>query len=272
MPESLLVSSDDQNMPNTPPPAVWAGQAGSGFGIDPTGLYNNGVSTVYTTTVLGDPLAWNGSLINEYTVMTLCSVYRAVSVLASILSSLPKHVNQMDSNGLLTLRRDHYLEDQLNNEMNPLVTSAVFWTTFYHHALLWGNAYAFIDKDPTTGEINAVYNLPPDRVFPFRYKGRQWYAVMTEGYATPYPVPAEVILHLPGISFDSMRGYPTVQLLAQGLRIGKEAEAFGDRFFKNGATGIGALETDKKLTAEQLATLKQAINEGHSGIEGAPNG
>lgn len=265
MPEQITVRNEDQDMPNV---ANIGSNAANGFGFNPASISNNGVSTVYTTTVLGDPLAWQGTLINEYTCMTLPSVYRAVSVLSSLIASLGKNINQMEPSGLLTLRRDHYLNELLNNEINPLATSPTFWAVFMHHALNWGNGYAFIDGTP--GNIQGLYNLPPDRVFPFRYRGKQWYAVMTEGYATPAPVPAEQVLHLPSlIGFDGMRGYPTVQMLAQGMRIGKAAEGFGDRFFSNGATGIGAIETDQQLKPEQLNTLKDLINQGHSGIDQA---
>ncbi len=227
-----------------------------------------GVTTLYTTTVLGDPLAWQGTVINEFTVMTIPGAWRAIDFLASTLAQLPKHVYRRQPNRLLGATPDHALEPILNDEVNNLNTPFTFWQTLYHHAIDWGNGYASISRTPG-GAVTALYNLPPDRVIPFRYQGQQWYSVVIDGYDQPIAVPSWQILHIPGLGFDGMKGYPIVQLMVNALRIGKSAELFGGKFFTNGATGIGSIETDALLTKEQIATLKDAIHQQHVGLDNA---
>lgn len=222
-----------------------------------------GVTTIYTSNMIGDPLAFAGNYINEYSVMTIPAVYCAIDFISSQLAAMPKHVYKRLPNPsrLLGPTPEHPLETTLNDEINGLNNPYTFWTTYVSHALDWGNGYAFIDDD------NMLYNLPPDSVQPFRYMGQQWYEVSTGG--EQYTLPASSILHLPGLGFDGMKGYPIVELMCNALRTGKSAELYGDAFFRNGANGIGSIETEMKLSNEQLSAYQDKINSGHVGIDKA---
>jgi HK97 family phage portal protein len=224
-----------------------------------------GVTTLYTTSVLGDPLAWQGSaIINEYTVMTIPGAWRAIDYLSSTIAHLPKDVIQK-VNGLNVCKPEHPNQYILNEEVNNLNTCFTFWQTLVSHAVDFGNGYASLSFE--NGKPVAMYNLPPDRCIPFRYMGNQYYSVVVDGYDMPIAVPGYQILHLPGLGFDGMKGYPVVQLMTNALRIGKAAELFSGDFFRNGASGIGSLETDQRLTPEQLQSLRTAIREQHVGLD-----
>jgi len=86
------------------------------------------------------------TVINEYAVMSIPAVWRAVNWLAGTLAGLPKSVSLQ--NGRVYQTAQHPLNKMLGRKMNSDTTPFVFWQTFFHHAVLWGNAYR-TDVDTT---------------------------------------------------------------------------------------------------------------------------
>lgn len=234
---------------------------------------------VYTTQIIGDPLGTYGlGVMDENTALTLPSFFRGVRFLSETLAGFPKDVVQRISRTLFKPDDGHPLNDLLNCDPNGLATAHTLWEVWFHHAIVWGNGYVLILYAADGVTPISLYTLPPDAVIPYRYNGQQYYAMrIIEQYATAgrqyLPLPAANVLHLPGFGGDGMTGYPVVRLLATALKVGKSAEHYTDRFFRNGSHGQTLLTRDKddrganSLTKEQVADLKLQIEAGHSGVE-----
>ncbi len=65
-------------------------------------------------------------------------------------------------------------------------------------ALLWGNGYAYIDRDG--GRVLGLYNLLPDRTTPYRRNGELWY--MTEVGGKMEAIPDYHIYHIEGLCLE----------------------------------------------------------------------
>ena len=107
------------------------------------------------------------------------------------------------------------------------------------HVLIWGNAYAIIERD---GAGNAIGLLPllPDRTTCKEIDGRMVYQSEIDGKLEYFD--AYDIWHLKGISFDGKRG---LELFAYARdAIGKilARENFASKFFKHGGRVGGTLQ------------------------------
>lgn len=225
----------------------------------------------YTTNIIGDPWPITATVINEYTVLSIPAFLRGVSFLAHALAALPAMAVRSSDDGTRQPLPDHPVPWILNSEINSLQTPFDTKATLFQHAIIWGNGYALVDRD-AAGNPLAIWNLMPDRVIPFRFIGpdgqpKQYYAIGTAASAGGlHVVPGGDILHVAGLGYDGMRGYPLVQLMSQTLRVGKASEAFGDRFFSNGGHLGGVIESDGRFTPEQVESLRTQIATGYTGV------
>ena len=58
---------------------------------------------------------------------------------------------------------DHPLYLLLHDELNPEMSSFVFWEALMTHLLLWDNAYAQVIRN-SMGEVIALYPLMPNKM------------------------------------------------------------------------------------------------------------
>jgi len=269
-----LAGGDDLDDVEASAASGWAGGIGGTVG---------GASYLFSTSTVGDPMPMgnNPVIINEYTAMTCPSLWRGTQFIAQTLAGIPKHIMQKivtigASGQTARKQRDHedYRDYILNDEANDLQTALQFWECICHHAVVWGNGYALIVREDDGVTIKAVYLLPPDRVIPFRWAGKQWYALqMIYDYTKPTQqwraISADNVLHIPGFGFDGMRGYPVVQMMARNLRLGVSAEVYGEKYFSSGGNIGLVIETDMTLTPEQRIDLQHQIASKHTGLDAA---
>jgi HK97 family phage portal protein len=238
---------------------------------------DNTISAGYVNVVSNDPLAFTGgyggydgvgtATINEYSCLQIPAVWRAISWLSSALAGLPDQIYSKDKD---TRKREfgHPMDFILNDEASDLCTSLAFKESLFFAAFVCGNGYALIERG-TGGKVTALYNLPSDRVTPYRVDGQQWYAIKVDGQNKPIPVPGNLILHIHGLGSDGQQGYPVIQVLAQALSVGKSAQAYGAKWFQQGGMLGPVLETDRTLTGEQIDSLRSQMNERHTGLSNA---
>jgi HK97 family phage portal protein len=251
---------------------------GAGWPGGTSGIIAGG-GGVYTTQIIGDPLVTYGAgSMNEANAMTLPAFFRGVRFLAESLAGFPKEVVIRESRTLFKADDGHPLNDLLNCEPNGLTTAHVFWEVWFHHAIVFGDAYALVMYGPDGTTPTELFNIPPGGVIPYRYEGQQYYAMrIIDEYATAdrkyLALPASNVLHLTGFGVDGMTGYPIVRQMADALRVGKSAERYSNKFFQNGAHGQTVLTRDKddrgpnSLTKEQVADLKNQMEANHAGVE-----
>lgn len=240
----------------------WAGGIGGTVG---------GASYLFSTYTVGDPMPSgdNPAVINEYTAMTIPGVWAATRWIARTLAWLPRELTVQTDAFAKKREWNAPLHRMLNLRPNGLQTAQQFWECLYHHAVIWGNGYAFLDT-----EAGEMYLLPPDRTFPIRYQGRQFYALqMIYDYSSPSSqwraVPAEQVIHIPGFGYDGMRGYPVIQLFNNNLRLAKSSEIFAERFYENGGHVLLKLATEKTMTTEQVNDFKAQIRQEYAGVDNA---
>lgn len=190
------------------------------------------------------------------------------------------------------LALEHQLFDLLHDEPNEEMTSFTFRKTLMVHCLLWGNAYAEIERN-NSNDIVALWPRNPARTRPVRVTGPTkiegtTYPLGTMMYETSETrgdsqmgqdgtesldnrlairrlVLAEDMIHIPGLSLDGRMGQSTVYLARQTIGLALATEKYGAKFFGNNARPAGVLEIPAAMEPKALENLKRSWAEAHGG-------
>lgn len=190
----------------------------------------------------------SGKAVTERSAMQMTAVYSCVRILAEAIAGLPLHLYRTTDTGGKEKATDHPLYRILHDEPNPEMASFVFRETLMTHLLLWGNAYAQVQRNGR-GEVVALWPLMPNRMTVDRDReGRLYYAYATSdseasmrGGGTVVLHPRDV-LHVPGLGFDGLVGYSSIAMAKNAIGMAIACEEYGATFFANGAQPGGVLE------------------------------
>lgn len=181
-----------------------------------------------------------GIRVNEETALRVTAVYACVRVIAETVASLPLPLYRRLERGKEKVTA-HPLYSILHDMPNPEMTSFTFREVLMTHLLLWGNAYAQIVRDKR-GQVLELWPLSPSGMELVRDdKARQLVYRYTEGMKTIEYKP-EQIFHIPGLSFDGVKGLSPIAVTREAIGLAMATEEFGSRFFGNGARPGGILE------------------------------
>ena len=203
--------------------------------------------------------ATTGQNVNTASALTYSAVWAAVRVISEAVSSLPLQVFQKDSQGGRSKALGHPLYRILHDQPNPEMSSLTFRETLQGHVLTWGNGYAEIVRDKTTGRVMELWPLDPSQVKIVRdNEGNLYYQ-----YGTIIFLPAE-ILHIKGLGFDGVAGYSVIGMAKNSIGLGMAVEDFGASFFGQGGKPAGVITVPGKLNSEAIQNMRKSWEEMHS--------
>lgn len=210
-------------------------------------------------TAAGKQVSVDGSL-------AFIPVYACVRLLATSIASLPLPVYRRLPGGGKERDPNHPLYPLLHDAPNPEMTSCEMRQAMVGHLMLWGNAYANIERGDD-GRPVALWPLRPDRM-------RVERSPRTGGLLYRYTLPSgeerillpEEVMHWRGLSSDGRQGYSPVALAREAVGMGLAAQEYAARFFANDARPGGILKTPNKLTPEAAAACKESWQQAHSGL------
>lgn len=223
-----------------------------------------GIITVYGSSV------YTPTIVNEYTSLTIPTFWSAVRYLSETLASMPKRV--MDDQNGVNRKTNHPVNKLLTRKINQFTIPFVFWEVFFSHAIVWGNGYGEIVRDKLF-RPKELWTINPERVIPFRMlrgpQMGQWYYIRADAQLKQDArvVHGSDIIHLPGLGFDGMCGYPVVFLMAEQLELARNINKFAGRYFKKGTQVQGSIEVPATTPQPLIDQMVKTIKEQHSGIE-----
>lgn len=183
------------------------------------------------------------------------TVYGCVNVRGNTIASLPVNVIQ-ENGGKKTVLTDHAAYWLISQEPNSYMTAANFWKTIMLHVDVWGNAYAYINRDsrrnPTSLDI-----WEPWCVSVNVEDGTVWYTYKGE------TVPGRDVLHYRFYSFDGVCGRSPVTENQSTIGMGIKLDRYSALL--TGKRPPGVLSYEGNLTPEQK---KQNKDEWQSGATG----
>lgn len=203
-----------------------------------------------------------GIAVNEDVALSITAVYRAVSIIASTIATLPLHIYRSNQFGEEEIEEER-ITAYLWNRPNPEMTRLTFWETLISHEVLNGNAYIFVVKN-AAGQPLELWPLSPWRVAVGRYEGKKVYQVDGHTPLMDFADGGEVV-HILNLSRDGLTGKSPISLAAEAIELTKAGEDYSARFFGSDSTPSGTLTTDQQLTAEQSTALAELWAEQHAG-------
>ena len=230
---------------------------------------------------------WNGGRtdsgirVSELTALQVSDVFSCVDLISSALASRPMKIYERLEVGSKLKRHakrlaiEHPLFDILRYTPNDEMTAFTWLKTLQCHALLWGNAYAEIQRDNAARPV-ALWPRNPARTRPCRLQkdGRLVYKT-TDGIGEPWyeemhvlperTIDAGDMIFVPGLSLDGRIGQGVVWLSRQVIGLALAAEKYAAKYFANGAQPGGILTHPGTLTPVQRENAKRSWMESQGG-------
>ncbi len=211
---------------------------------------------------LGGTPSKSGVTITQKNAMAIAGVYSAVKVITDAFSTLPMHI--MVDNGTTKIKdKTHPVYNLFGSEPNSLMTVSTYWNIIIPEILLWGNSFSIIEF--ARGSFRPISILPvhPSKVEVEVINGVLWYTFNLEN--TVIKLDQSNVLHFRGLG-DNVIGKSVIDYAKDNLALGKASEDFGSRFFKNGASTSGVLQSPDKLSDKAFDNLRNSFNDMYGGI------
>ena len=202
-------------------------------------------------------------LVTPDTALTLTAVYAAVRVIAETISQLPLNYYKKTDTGR-EIDEESSLQFLVHSEPNQMQTKYIFWDTLISTMILYGNAYAYIERD-NRGLPLALILLHPDEVKVKVKNGRVTYEIREDS-----TYDASDILHIPDMTLDGFVGISRISMARDNIALGIAAQTYGKNFFESGGKISGVLRHPGQLGTEAMQALSgQWHSTYHSGYNGS---
>ncbi|WP_435969315.1 phage portal protein [Streptomyces sp. Qhu_M48] len=215
-----------------------------------------------------------GIRVDQDTALTYSPFFAGVRVLSEDEAGLPLFLYERMAPRGKQRATSHPLYALLHDQPNDMMSSNWLREVLTSHAITWGNGIGHVISHPRTGVIEEIWPLRPDRVTigvkrlgPGRFERRYRYDDDVNGIHTVL-LPHEV-LHISGLGYDGVQGYPIVELAANSIGLGLATEHHGAKAFSNGAAPGGALTHPGNLSPEARRRMADDWENIHKGIDRA---
>lgn len=222
--------------------------------------------------VAGGPTA-AGVTINEQNALKYLTVAACVTLIAGDIARLPLILYRRRSDGSRERVRDHPIYDLVHTAPNPETNSFLWREMAEGHCLLWGNTYARIDRNNSTGNVMAIWPVEnPGGVYVARDgRGKIFYRWRDpDGRVHKYFRESGRVFHVPGFGYDGVSGLSNIALAREAIGTGLAAEEFSSRFFSQGThpSLYVSIPPEVKLGDAEKA-YKQSLKDTLTGLKNA---
>lgn len=210
-----------------------------------------------------------GVSVTEHSALAYSPVWAAVRLVSDDISALPLMLYKRLPNGGKDRFEEHPLYRILHDEPNPEMGTMFFRQTLQAHLMLWGNAYAEIERDKV-GRPIALWPLVPESVRVARDRTRALVYVVNNPEGGEVTIPAADMIHLRKYSHDGVVGCSVIDKAREAIALGLAAEQFGATFFGNGATFGGVISFKGPKPPEMSEdNYRASLEARHQGVKRA---
>ncbi len=216
----------------------------------------------------------SGVRVNRKRALGHAAIWRGVNLIAGDVGRHPFRVYKYVGNSGLADDPRHQAALVMRRP-NDYMTPFTFRQTLQAHALLQGNGYAYIVRDKGARPLELL-PLTPERTWPVRVNGVLWYVTEAANVSgdnrkrgTLLKLPAVDVLHIKGLGFDGLSGYPVLKILRETIGGALAARDFGTRYFTNNATPGVVLEVPANMKDAAIDKLRSSWAELHQGVKKA---
>lgn len=182
--------------------------------------------------------------------LQISAVFACVEILAQTISTLPLYVYR-DKGGVRVPDKMSRLWLLLHESPNRWMTPSEFLSAMVVNRMLRGNAYALIERD-SAGEPIALVPLSPDQMEVSVVEGGDVYVYYQDGDITA--LAPENVIHWKGLG-NGFLGLSKLDFMRATTNEAIRAQDNANSLYGKGSKPTGVLQTDSKLSAEQVAAL-----------------
>lgn len=217
-------------------------------------------------------VAKSGIQVSEQSALFSSAVFACQRAISESIAVLPRDIFKKQEGKSRISQPDHLSNRILKREANPLMSSYRFFELITRHSVSAGNGYAEIQLDKATGDAVALWPLPPHRVLPrcFSNNGSLdliYDITLTDGSIVS--LTKDRVLHIAGIGFDGVRGYPLMDYMLQAVGLDQAIANYSSSFFEQGAGLGGYVSVPDSFTEDQIQNLKQHYSILNDGLDNA---
>jgi HK97 family phage portal protein len=200
---------------------------------------------------------WSGKSVTSTSSLQLLTVYGCVRFIAEGVATLPLDTFSASGDESIPRANPVWIEEPTAD------LDRVSWLTqILASLLLDGNAYLLRGYKDTS--LRTLTPIDPTKVTVQRERSRKSYIVDGK------PVNPFDILHIPAIMLPgSDVGMSPIEAARQSIGVGLASQEYAARFFGQGATLSGVIETPNALDADGARKMAQAWHRAHSGTSKA---
>jgi len=203
-----------------------------------TGSQNNGGGLIAEATDISDVRA-----------LQLSAVWSCVRLISESVSCLPLGFYERTEDSRIALPETHDLVRLLKRKPNQVMTDVEFREAMTTQLVLWGNAYAKIDRRADGTPTNLTPLIPGKMDVIRSDLGGVYYEYYADTGIETYQ--KRDIFHLKGFSAEGIVGFSPLGLARQSMGLAVAAEQYSAGAFRRGGRPLGTLNFDKILTADQ---------------------
>ena len=182
--------------------------------------------------------------------LQISAVFACVEILAQTISTLPLYVYR-DKGGVRVPDKMSRLGLLLHESPNRWMTPSEFLSAMVVNRMLRGNAYALIERD-SAGEPIALVPLSPDQMEVSVVEGGEVYVYYQDGDITA--LAPENVIHWKGLG-NGFLGLSKLDFMRATTNEAIRAQDNANSLYGKGSKPTGVLQTDSKLSAEQVTAL-----------------
>ena len=202
----------------------------------------------------------SGKQVSQRSSIGLTAIYHAVDLISGDYGSLPHKVYNYTSNGK-DLIQDHNAYRLLNIEPNYYQTPLEYHRMMAVYRLMYGNAYALIDRFEGSSQIRNLIPVHPERVIEItEYQNELFYEIKgIDGLVSQYNM-----IHVRDLSLDTnYKGKARIDACAEAVGSGLALQDYTASFFGNGANVGMVLESEQGALEDedQRNAIKNSLQE-----------
>jgi HK97 family phage portal protein len=218
-------------------------------------------------------LSASGAKVNRRKALGHSAIWRGVNLIAGDVGRHTFRVYQYAPGGGLIDAPGHPAAAVMRRP-NPWMTPFTFRQTLQAHALLSGNGYAYIFRNPDTAQPLELWPLT-GKTWPVRVNGEMWYVSQSSNplpgkrrnAASYVKIRGVDMIHIHGLGFDGIQGYAVLQVLRETIGGALAARDYGSRYFKNDASPGVVLEVPASMPDKAIKMLRESWAELHVGYQ-----
>lgn len=220
---------------------------------------------IATAFLRGDELPTRGDdiVVTNETAMKYSAVFGCVRVLSETLAGVPITLYRKTENGREKVT-DESLYDILHNKPNSEMTPFSFKEACMVSLNTGGNAVCekLFNKK---GELVGLYPYPWKMVEIKRNEAGELIYII-KGDKEERILSRDQVFHVPGLSYDGIKGVSPIEYAMSGIKLGLSYEEFGKKFYKNGANNSGIFSFPNALGDTAYERLKKDITKNYTGL------